>query len=101
MTAREQIGRCKCPVCGSTRASLRLSAKQLSYLTCNACNFQGFARSDASDEKLRALLVAEPTPAAEPAPETAPTPEPVRTNVAPAPEPVRTAERPSWGFGSW
>ena len=57
--AAEIIGRCTCPVCGSDKASLRLSAKQLSYLHCNSCHLQAFARSDHSDGKLRSLLIAD------------------------------------------
>lgn len=61
MAGENVIGRCKCPVCGSTRASLRVSAKQLAYVVSNCCNSQTFARSDESDAHLRALLVkAEP-----------------------------------------
>ena len=55
-----EIGRCRCPVCSSDRARLRVSAKQLAYITCDSCNLQAFARSDRSDEKLRALLIGEP-----------------------------------------
>ena len=65
-------------MCSSTKARLSLSSKGLPVLTCNACNFQGFARSDTSDLKLRALLLhdepAAPVPAPLPAPAPAPTP---------------------------
>lgn len=77
------IGRCSCPVCGSVKASLRLSAKQLSYIHCNACHFQGFARSDHSDGKLRAMLIAEPAAAVDAAP----------------PAAVPVPKRAGWGFG--
>lgn len=101
--AADVIGRCKCPVCSSTRASLRLSGKSLSYVVCNACNVQVFARSDVSDEKLRALLLerdGQETPPAAPAPAPVPTPQPK------APEPVAAPPSPApapsgglgWGF---
>ena len=90
--ATEVIGRCSCPVCGSDKASLRLSAKQLAYVHCNTCHFQGFARSDHSDGKLRALLIAEPI-----APE--PSSKPAGA-IAPAPTPTPAApKRAGWGFG--
>lgn len=92
--AAELIGRCRCPVCKSDRARLSLAKSRLSVITCNGCNFQGFARSDKADELLRARLVIEapPVPAAPPAPvrtESAPPPAPPK-----APEPVRTAPTP-------
>lgn len=99
MAADNVIGRCKCPVCSSTRASLRVSAKQLAYVVCNACNAQVFARSDTSDEKLRALLVSDPAPGPAPAPEPAPAPTPAPTPApAPAPAPVPEPARTGWGF---
>ena len=49
-------------MCGSDKASLRLSAKQLAYLHCNTCHCQCFSRSDVSDSKLRGLLIAKPEP---------------------------------------
>lgn len=102
------IGRCRCPVCGSTRASLRVSAKQLAYVVCNGCNVQVFARSDASDEKLRALKVAD-EPAAEPAPPVpaapAPAPKPPTPPApppgqaaAPPPQPPAPPKRLGWGM---
>ena len=101
------IGRCRCPVCKGTRASLRLSAKQLTYIVCNGCNVQVFARSDVSDGYLRSLLLAN-EPEAEP-PETAPAPTPAPTPAAkpaapvPAPAPTPTPEPPKpeglgWGI---
>lgn len=110
--AREnELGRCRCPVCDSTRARLRLSAKQLTYVVCDACNVQVFARSDRSDERLRRLLLEpgatpDPAPAPEPAPIAAtpapavpkPAAEPL-PNPAPTPAPVETPtrRRMSWG----
>lgn len=90
--AAELIGRCRCPLCGSTKARLTLAKSMLAVLTCNGCNFQGFARSDRSDEALRALIVPD-APAAEPV-RTEPAPEPVQTPAAPVaakPAPVRPA----------
>ncbi|MDN3923337.1 hypothetical protein [Roseateles violae] len=104
MQAREnELGHCRCPVCSSSRARLRLSAKQLVYVVCDACNSQTFARSDRSDEKLRALLIAEPAeaappgqtaPPAEPAP-IEPTPTPAPRAAAPTPQPVAPAAPPA------
>jgi hypothetical protein len=95
--AAELIGRCTCPVCHG-RARLTLARTQLSVLTCNGCNFQGFARSDRSDGLLRGLLVASDEPTPDPV-RTAPAPEPVRTAPAapkPKPEPVQ-----GWGAFPW
>ena len=100
-----RLGSGRCPVCGSIKARFTLSAKGLAVITCNACNFQGFARSEHSDEKLRALISHEPTaapaPAADPpapgapgAPTPAPSPAP-----DPQPEPATTGGRRS--FMSW
>jgi hypothetical protein len=58
--SEKEIGRCKCPLCKSDKASVRLSAKQLPYIVCNACNAQMFARSDRSDALMRAAIVAQP-----------------------------------------
>lgn len=59
MTAerKNEIGRARCPVCRSDRAHLRVSAKELAYTTCNACNSQCFARSEISDTHLRGALI--------------------------------------------
>ena len=71
----ELIGAGRCPIgCGSTKARYTVSAKQLAVGTCNACNCQVFARSDRSDELLRANIIksdpapADPAPAQPPAP---------------------------------
>lgn len=90
--AAETIGRCKCPLCSSDRARLSLAKSKLSVITCNACNFQGFARSDRSDDKLRALLIAEP--AAPPADD--PPAPPAPTAAAPQPAPATRAPM-GWG----
>lgn len=48
-----RIGLGSCPVCASPKAHYTLSKKGLVCVTCNSCNFQGFARSERSDEILR------------------------------------------------
>ncbi len=53
------IGKASCPLCGSKKARVTLSKAGLSVLTCNSCNCQLFARSDRSDELLRAQLIPE------------------------------------------
>lgn len=68
MAESVRLGTGRCPVCGSIKARFTLSSKQLAVVTCNACNFQGFARSEHSDEKLRSLITPEATPAPAPAP---------------------------------
>ncbi len=84
----QEIGLCTCPVCGSAKAKLRVSAAQLAYVTCNSCNTQVFARSDNSDSRLRALAIkAAPAPAPE-----------VKPEPAPAPAPKPETKRPSWGL---
>lgn len=112
-----RIGAARCPLCGSKKASLGVSAKGLAYLTCNACNSQTFARSDRSDEALRRLHVPEPQAAPFPHPlnateedraaikqaaddrkaEAAKPPAPI---PAPTPAPQPKA-RPSWGLGAF
>lgn len=88
--ASEIIGACRCPVCGSTKASLRLSAKQLSYVHCNTCHCQCFSRSDVSDTKMRGLLIAEE---AKPELEV----KPAAPIAAPTPAPAKAG----WGMKSW
>lgn len=95
--AAELIGRCRCPVCKSDKARLSLAKSQLAVITCNGCNFQGFARSERSDELLRALIVA--APAAEPAP--APEPAPAKAEQLPPPPPPPPPKKPSWGLGAF
>lgn len=91
MAADRDIGRCKCPVCQSDRAHLRVSSKGLAYVVCNSCQAQVFARSDRSDELLRAMHRPEPDPIGDPAPTPAPAPEP-------APPAPTAPPRPSWGL---
>ena len=103
MPHERRIAACTCPVCSSRKAEIRLSAKLLAYIVCNACNFQGFARSEQSDRLLReraipdteatAGQVGKPAPAAAPA---APAPAP---GAKPAPAP---ATKPAaWGAFPW
>jgi len=100
--AAELIGRCKCPICGSDKARLTLAKSLLSVLTCNGCNFQGFARSDRADEKLRGLLIAEPKPDQQPAAvPAAPAPQAAPAAVAPQPEPVQGVKTSSSVWGAW
>lgn len=90
MAESSRIGLGSCPVCKSPKAHYTLSKKNLVCVTCNACNFQGFARSDRSDEILRQNIVpaavSELTPVAaavqqtrQPDPEPAPTPKPEKS----------------------
>lgn len=93
--AAELIGRCRCPLCNSDKARLTLAKSQLGVITCNACNFQGFARSDRSDELLRARVVNDPAP--QPAPQPAPAPETKPAPAAePTPAPKPASTRPAW-----
>lgn len=95
MAAEREIGRASCPVCASDRARLRVSAKGLAYVVCNACQCQVFSRSDRSDELLRRLHVAEaaPTPPAPPAP----APDNLPAEL-PAPDPEPAPRRGGWGW---
>lgn len=95
MADEKLIGQGACPVCGNAKARFTVSKKQLCCMTCNACNVQIFARSDNSDEKLRACIKA---PAAEPAP-AAPAPAKAEAKAPPeAPAPAEKKPAPSWGF---
>ena len=99
-----EIGRARCPVCKSTKARLRVNAKQLAYIVCDACNCQIFARSERSDEHLRQTHV----PDTEQTAATAPAPAPARTTPAPAAardftptEPPADKPRNAWGAFPW
>lgn len=99
MAEDNRIGSGRCPVCHSDKARFTVTKKQLACVTCNGCNFQGFARSDRSDELLRKHIKAEAAP--EPSPPTpappAPTPEP-----APAPSPAPAPAAKAGGLmSSW
>jgi hypothetical protein len=91
----ELIGVGRCPIgCGSTKARYTLSAKQLAVGTCNACNCQVFARSDRSDELLRANITPS-EPARSASPETAVV---AITPADPAPAAPVTKKRIGWGI---
>lgn len=93
-----RLGTGRCPVCASSKARYTLSAKGLSVITCNACNFQGFARSERSDELLRANIIPEVPPAAAPAPAAA------AADQAPAPAAPPAPKQPAgsgWGLMTW
>ncbi len=101
------IGTGRCPVgCGSEKARYTLSSKMLAVATCNACNCQVFARSDRSDEVLRANI----RPAANdvPAPVAAPAQEAFGGPVSPEdkkpPAPLNQypkPHRPGFGLGAF
>lgn len=55
--AAEAIGTIRCGICGSPKARVSLSKRGLAVITCHACNTQAFARSERSDELVRANLV--------------------------------------------
>jgi hypothetical protein len=100
------IGRCRCPVCQSDKASLRVSTRQLAYVLCNVCNLQAFARSDNSDSRLRALHLADESaaaPAPAPEPVATPTPKPAAKPAAPVPAPapaeIKTTPAPAEAAG--
>lgn len=58
-------GACIVPGCGSPKARFSLTKKGLVCVTCNRCNFQGFARSGLSDEYLRAGICKPPADVSE------------------------------------
>lgn len=67
MGEANRIGPGRCPVCASPKARYTLSKNGLCVVTCNACNFQGFARSERSDSLLRDLIATEAPPPVPPA----------------------------------
>lgn len=56
MPKAEFVGHMRCPLCSSEKARVSLSKSQLCCITCHACQFQGFARSDHSDMHIRRQL---------------------------------------------
>lgn len=106
--AAERIGRARCPLCRTVGASVSLTKKGLTCLTCNSCNSQLFARSGRSDELLRAHIVPDAAPEAVPAPVAVPAPA-IPTSTAPKapaapPVAVVPATQKKAGFGllgSW
>lgn len=96
----ELIGTGRCPIgCGSTKARYTLTVKNLACGTCNACNTQVFARSDRSDEVLRANIIPAAAPAEPPPADTVITDDagqpPVATPPPPPPPPKQTH---GWGI---
>ena len=80
------------------RAHLRVNIKQLSYVICNTCNSQVQARSDRSDDLLRALHLKDDAPSMVPPVATHP-PTAVAAAAAQAVQPQKpTPAAPSWGF---
>lgn len=97
MTAdRIEVGKCRCPLCRNEKAAVRVNVKQLAYIMCNACNTQIQARSERSDELIRALVLAAPAKEPAPAPEPKPAPVPVRTETAQPAAPA-PASGMTWG----
>lgn len=91
MTESSRIGLGSCPICASPKAHFTLSKKQLVCVTCNACNVQIFARSERSDELIRAKI-------APPAAVSVPSPVAAAVQEVTKPEPEPTGRK---GFMSW
>lgn len=83
------IGRIPCPVCRADVA-LKLSKKQRVYVVHSGC-CQVFTRSDDADEKLRALIVSAPAPAA-------PSPSKPTQGDKDKPAPPVERSRDTWDF---
>lgn len=100
-----KLGQGTCPVCRSPKARYTLSAKGLAVITCNGCNFQGFARSERSDELLRDLIPKAPAPAADPVTASSPapalTPPPVWLPAPPPTPQPETKPASGWGLMKW
>jgi hypothetical protein len=95
MSGRDnEIGHCRCPVCASEKARLRVSTKQLAYITCDSCNVQLFARSDRSDRLVREFVIGQAAQAAAPAPVATP-PVPAELVATAQPQPARKGM--GWG----
>ena len=93
-TRDNEIGRCRCPVCCSTQAHLRISVKQLAYIMCNACHVQVMARGDHSDTIMRSMHVPDTHTDPLPPPELA---RPTTVSAAAA-SPPKPQAAPAWGF---
>lgn len=93
------IGQGRCPCCASDKAVIKFSAKNLAYLTCNACNVQIFARSDNSDTRLRAMVQKATVQADKPVEKT-PLAEPAKLATEPKPTPKIEPKKDAfnWGF---
>lgn len=93
------VGLCTCPVCNSPKARLSVSKSQLACVNCNSCNSQVFARSDRSDELLRARLVEKREPAAPPpAPVSAPAETKPKKEAEKKPAPAAAGGDDDWGM---
>ncbi len=100
MAESNRIGTGRCPVCASGKAHYTLSKKGLVCVTCNGCNFQGFARSERSDELLRANIApaaaeAAPAEATPPAATAAPA---AKVDQVETPPPAEKPRRSSFMF---
>lgn len=110
----KHIGRARCPLCGSDKATVGVSAKGWPYLVAPCCKAQVFARGHESDALIRALLIERAAQAAKPKIENradlldaiggrldAPVPMPAAPIAAPVetkPAPPAPPKRPA-GFG--
>jgi hypothetical protein len=95
------IGQGVCPVCGSVKARFTVSKKQLACMACNTCNSQIFARSDYSDEKLRACIrTASPTAVVDTPPPARSAP-PLAAPPDPAPSAPAAAKKGFGLLGAW
>lgn len=91
-----RIGPGRCPVCASPKARYTLSKNGLCVVTCNACNFQGFARSERSDSLLRELIACEAPPPVPPAKDP-----PTGPGSPPLPPPIPTPKPERRSFMTW
>lgn len=91
-----RIGPGRCPVCASPKARYTLSKNGLCVVTCNACNFQGFARSERSDSLLRELIASEAPPPVPPAKDP-----PTGPGSPPLPPPIPTPQPERRSFMTW
>jgi hypothetical protein len=96
MADEKLIGLGTCPICGSGKARFTFSKKDLACIVCNTCQFQGFARSDNSDMRLRALV----KPAA-PVADPAPIADPIGAVEKPKADPIGAVEKPKAAAPAW
>jgi hypothetical protein len=94
--AGQSIGTGRCPIgCGSHKARYTVSKSLLAVGTCNTCNTQVFARSDRSDEVLRANITHDAE--GKPVSGKAPAPAVDKAPASPAAAPPARAEPPGEG----
>lgn len=96
----EEIGKAKCPLCSSPRATVKLSTRGLACLTCLGCSCQIFARSERSDEALRACIVGAKPAAAAAAPAAPEVKDGVREGE-PAPVPAASKGKAKASWDPW